>query len=125
MEVMIASFLVLLVFFGLAQTHQRGRALLSMSETHRQATIIAGTSLDALRSETHYRDLAALDGTTRDLNVGGRAYTVAYRISMDDPAPESATVEVTVGWTEVVGGKDVPRNVNCTSILGRSVYWPE
>jgi Tfp pilus assembly protein PilV len=122
-EVMIASLLVLLVFFGLAQVHAYGKGQLKMDENYRKATLLARSRMDDIRGTLTYDDLMSLDSVDSTYTIGGRDFTLSHDIQVDVPEDNAATIALTVSWNEVIKGNDVERTLSCESIIGRSVYW--
>lgn len=122
-EVMVASLLVLLVFFGLAQVHAYGKGQLKLDENYRKATMLARSRMDDVRGSMTFDNLVSLDGVDSNYTIGGRDFTVTHDIQVDVPEDNAATIALTVTWNEVIKGNDVQRSLSCESIIGRSIYW--
>ncbi|MCK4412102.1 MAG: hypothetical protein KAY32_01025 [Candidatus Eisenbacteria sp.] len=120
LEILIAAFLLVIVFFGLAQTYWRGRVQLGYEEDRRKATAVAQLRLDGIRRDYSYDDLTSLDGITVTEQVDNRTYSMAHAIT-PGPESQSATVHLTVTWQADVGGTSVDRTLEATTILGRGL----
>lgn len=118
-EVMVASMLLLVVFFGLAQTYSRGRRQMGYEEDRRKASSILQARIDCLRRDYSYDTLAALTDTV--YVVDNRTYTVSHKISTADPEPQSTTVGLQVSWNARTESGSVTRTENCTTILSRGL----
>lgn len=120
-EVMVASALVLIIFFGLSAFYRNGRMQLGLEEDRRRAVAIAQARLDGLRRDYRYDAIATLDGSDTTFVVDGRNFRVDHAVVIDTPESNAATVTVTVNWTAFVGTNPVDRAVAGTTILGRRV----
>jgi Tfp pilus assembly protein PilV len=120
LEVFVAAFLLIIVFFGLAQTYMRGRVQIGYEEDRRKATAVAQWRLDGIRRDFAFDDLASLDGTTLTTQVDNRNYTIVHAIT-SGPESHAMTVELTITWQADVGGSDVSRSLVATTILGRGL----
>ncbi len=119
-EVMVASVILLLLFFGMAQIFSRSRAQLVHDEDKRNAVAVAQARLESLREDYRHQDLPGLAGNDTTYVVGGRNFTVSHQVTADTPEARATVVTVTVGWTAHVNGNAVNRTLDCTTILGRS-----
>ena len=119
-EVMIASFLLLITFMGLATVYARGRSQMLLESDRRQATSILQSRLDSIRREITHDDLEDLHETVLTYEVDGRSYLIGHSISSGDPEPQASTITVTVAWNARVGNVNVPRTQTCTTILTRT-----
>lgn len=120
-EVMVAAFLVLIVFFGLAQFYARGRTQVDYEEDRRKATAVAQARLDGLRRDFRYEELAALDGTDTTYVVDGRNFVVSHVILADNPEEHATTCSLLVTWSARVGATTVDRTLEATTMLGRGL----
>ena len=118
-EVMVAAFLLLVVFTGLAQTYARGRRQIGYEEDRRKATAILQARVDCLRRDYSYDTLTSLSDTT--YVVGNRSYNVSHAISAADPELNSTTLTIQVAWTANTEGGSVNRTEDCTTILSRGL----
>ncbi len=118
-EVMIASFLLLIVFTGLAQTYTRGRRQIGYEADRRKATAILQARVDCLRRDYSYDTLPSLSDTT--YVVGNRSYTVSHSVSTADPELNSTTLSIQVSWTAKTESGTVNRTEDCTTILSRGL----
>ncbi len=121
LEVMVSAVLLVIVFFGLAQFHARGRTQLDYEEDRRKATAVAQACLDGIRRDYRYDQLPALDATVQSLVVDSRTYTVTHGVSAASPEPQATTVTVVVRWVAKVADTDVTRTLSATTILGRGM----
>lgn len=122
-EVMVASFTLLLVFFGLAQLHARTHAQVVNEDHWRQASGVARSRLERVRRYQRYDDLATLAATDTTYVVDGRTYTVSHAVTTGSPELQSSEVTVTVTWNEQLAQGAVPRSLSCTTIIARSLPW--
>jgi len=120
-EILIAAFLIIIVFFGLTQYYTRGRTHLNYEEDRRKATAVAEDRIDGIRRDYRYDDLPGLDGSDTTYVVDDRSYTVSHVVTPNDPEDQATTLDLTVAWTAKVGGSDVSRSLNVTTILGRGM----
>ena len=118
---MVASILLIIVFFGLAQIYTRSRTQLDYEEDRRKATAIAQARLDGLRRDYRYDTLPSLNGTDTTFVADGRSYTVSHNISPHYPDSHATTCSLVVTWTAKVSGNDVARTLEATTILGRGM----
>jgi hypothetical protein len=122
LEVMVASLLLLVVLFGLAQFYTRGRTQVDYEEYRRKATAVAQTRMDALRKDFRYEDLPGLDGADTTYVVDGRNYRVLHEVrSPVPPGSQSTEVILNVIWTLRVGASSVPDTLQTISMLGRGM----
>jgi prepilin-type N-terminal cleavage/methylation domain-containing protein len=119
LEVLIAAFLLLVVFSGLTQVYVRGRSQVDYEEDRRKATAVLQSQLDAIRQDHAYDELPAL--TDVAYQVDGRRFVVRHAVQLDTPEPQAATIEMTVTWQARKASGVVPRQMTMTSILGRSL----
>ena len=122
-ETLIAAFLLLIVFFLLAQAYSRGRVQLNYEEDRRRATEVLQARLDGIRRDVRYDDLVALAGTDTTYVVDNRAYTVSHQLQAGTPEAQSTTLTLTVTWNAEVDGAAVPRTHTCPTILARGMPW--
>jgi len=120
-EVMIAAFLLLIVFFGLAQIHARGRGQLVYEEDRRKASAVLEARMDGLRRDYGYDTLIALDGVDTTFVSDGKPYVVSHQVSMDTPQANAAQVTLGVTWVANVSGTPVSRSMSATTILARGM----
>ena len=118
-EVMVSSFLLMIVFFGLAQTYSRGRRQMGYEEDRRKATAVLQARVDCLRRDYSYDTLPSLTDTT--YVVGNESYTVRHSVSIADPEIHSTTLALQVSWTAQTEGGTVTRTEDCTTILSRGL----
>jgi hypothetical protein len=119
---MVASLLLLVVLFGLAQFYTRGRTQVDFEEYRRKATAVAQTRMDALRRDFRYDDLPGLDGSDTTYVVDGKSYLVTHEVrSPVPPGSQSTEVILNVIWTLSVAGSDVPDTLQTISMLGRGM----
>lgn len=122
LEVMVASLLLLIVLFGLAQFYTRGRTQVDYEEYRRKATAVSQTRMDALRRDFRYEDLPALDETDTTYVVDGRNYRVLHDVrSPIPPGSQSTEVILNVIWTTRVANATVPETLRTISFLGRGM----
>ena len=122
-EVMIAAFLLLVTFLGLATTYSRGRVQINLEEDRRKATCVAQARFDGIRRDLTYEDLADLDSTVSTFIVDGITYQVSHSVAVGTPESQATTLVVTVNWNANIEGNLVPRSVVSTTILARSLGW--
>jgi Tfp pilus assembly protein PilV len=121
LEVLIAAFLLIIVFFGLAQIYTRSRTQLDYEEDRRKATAVAQMRLDGLRRDYRFDLLPALDGTDTTIVADDRDYTISHYIFPHMPDSHATKCSLTVAWTARVEGTDVERTLEATTILGRGM----
>ena len=122
-EVMIAAFLLLVTFLGLATTYSRGRVQIDLEEDRRKATCVAQARFDGIRRDLVYEDLADLDSTVSTFVVDGINYQVSHSVASATPESLATTIVLTVNWNAIIDGNPVPRAVVSTTILARSLGW--
>jgi Tfp pilus assembly protein PilV len=123
LETLVAAFLLIFVFFGLAQIYYRGRVQLGFEEDRRKATAVAQARLDGIRRDFAYDDLPALAGTDTTYTVDNRTYTVSHAVAAETPEPKATTITLTVTWQAIVRGNPIDRTLVVTTILGRGLSW--
>lgn len=123
LEVLVAATLLMVVFFGLAQTHARARRQLDYEEDRRKASAVAQSRLDGLRRDYRYDDLVALDGVDTTYVVDDRSYRVALDVAVGTPESEATTLTATVAWTAKITGGEVDRSLSAVTILARGLPW--
>ncbi len=121
LETVVAAVLVLIIFFGIAAVQVRARTQMNLEQHRRMATGLLQAHVDGLRRTTAFDDLPGLDGAESTYDVDGVTYTVTQSIAIDAPEEHAATVDVTLSWTESVGGAPVPRTLQCSTIIARSL----
>ena len=127
LEVLIAAFLLLIVFYGVTQYYVRGRTQIDYEENRRRATAIAQDRLDGIRRDYRYDHLITRarpwpDTTFVIVDSGAsRSYRVSHEVTPGAPEPEATTLTVTVNWSEKVAGVDVPRSLQTTTMLARGM----
>ncbi|MBU1073859.1 prepilin-type N-terminal cleavage/methylation domain-containing protein, partial [bacterium] len=99
-EVMVASFMLLLVFFGLAQFHARGHRQLVGEDHWRQASGVARSRLERVRRYNRYDDLVNIAAADTTYVLGGLDYVVSHAVATGTPELQSSTITVTVTWNE-------------------------
>ena len=122
-ETLIAAFLLLIVFFLLAQAYSRGRVQLNYEEDRRRATEVLQARLDGIRRDFRYDDLGALAGADTIYVVDNLAYAVSHQVLPGTPEAQATTLTLTVTWNAEVDGAVVPRTHTCTTILARGMPW--
>lgn len=120
-EVLVASVLLLLVFFGLAQVTMRGRGQVDLEEDRRRATAVLQARLDGLRSDYRYDTLPGLDGTDTTFAVGNGSFRVSHDVTPGTPEGQATTIALTVTWNARINGALVARSVSATTMLGRGM----
>jgi type II secretory pathway pseudopilin PulG len=120
-EVMVASFLLLIVFYGISQYYVRGRTQIDYEENRRKATALAEARLDGIRRDYRYDDLTSLSGQDTIYVVENKSFVVSHTVTVDAPEAQATTVGIVVTWTETVAGNSVPRTVQATTILARGM----
>ena len=125
-EVMVAAFVLILVFFALAQYYTRGRTHLNYEEDRRKATAVAQDRIDGIRRDYTYDDLITLDDTDTTYVVDDRTYDIHHEVwpGQPDPDIEATTIKLTIKWNAKVQGNDVERVHEVTTILGRGMPLP-
>ena len=121
LETVVAAALVLIIFFGIAAVQVRARTQMNLEQHRRMATGLMQAHVDGLRRTTDFDSLGDLDGAETDYTVDGVTYTVTQDIAIDQPEEHAATVDVTLTWSESVGGAPVPRTLQCSTIIARSM----
>ena len=125
LEVLIAAFLLLIVFYGVTQYYIRGRTQIDYEENRRRATAIAQARLDGIRRDYRYDDVItrAWPDTTYVIVDSGasRNFLVSHQVTPGTPEPEATTVVLTVNWTEKVSAATVNRSLQTTTILARGM----
>jgi len=119
-EVMIAAFLLVVTFGGMATVYSRGWAQIGMESDRRQATSILQARMDGIRRDLSYSDLEGLDGSTLDFTVDGKTFQVHHSVQTAFPEPHASTVTLTVTWTANTQGGQVTRSASATTIYART-----
>ncbi len=122
-EVMVASFMLLLVFFGMAQFHARGHKQMLGEDHWRKASGVARSRLERVRRYQRYDDLANLAATDTTYVLDGRDFVVSHAVATGSPELQASTITVTITWNETLDGGDVPRSLSCSTIIARSLPW--
>jgi Tfp pilus assembly protein PilV len=120
-EVMVAAFLLIIVFFGLAQFYHRGRRQLDFEEDRRKATAVGEMRLDGLRRDFHYDALPGENNTDTTFVVDGDNFTVHHTITPGVPETNATTVTLDINWIARLNGTNVPRTMHVTTLLGRGM----
>lgn len=120
-EVMVAAFLLLIVFYGISQYYVRGRTQVDYEENRRKATAVAQARLDGIRRDYRYDDLAALNGVDTTFVVENKNFRVRHVVTADAPEAQATTIAITVNWSEKVSGSIVNRSVQATTFLARGM----
>lgn len=125
-EVMVAAFLLMVVFLGLAQLYMRGRRQMMYEEDRRRATAVAQARLDGIRRAYGYDELVTLDGTglvptDTTYIVDGRRFTVSHVVTATMPEPQATTFKIVVRWRARVGSAQILRSHETTTIYGRGL----
>jgi Tfp pilus assembly protein PilV len=123
-ELLVASFLLLLVFYGLAAVYAKGRRQVDYEEDRRKATAVAQARLDGLRRDYRFDNLLSVDGVDTTYVVDNRSFFVSHSITDTTPEPQAKTVEVTVTWMAQVAGAGVARSVVTETVFGRGMPTP-
>ena len=124
-EVLVAATLLVIVFFGLADTYSRGRRQLVYEEDRRKATAVLQARMDGIRRDFGYDELPDLADTDSTFVVEGRDYVVAHQVTPGVPEDQATTITLTVTWMARVEGANVARTHACTYIIGREMPWPD
>ncbi len=121
LEVLVAAFLLMVVFFGLAHIYTRGRVQMDHEEDRRRATAVLQARLDGIRRDYTFSTLPSLNGAENDTtyDVDDWPYTVHHVVTMDTPEIGAATVELTVTWAIPNDPQGDTRSLTATTILGR------
>lgn len=119
-EVMIAAFLLVLTFAGLATVYSRGWSQIALEEDRRQATNVLQARLDGIRRDLSYDDLAALNNSSISFIVDGNTYTVLHTVQTAVPEPQASTVTLTVSWSASTQGGAITRSSSATTIYART-----
>ncbi|MBC8423604.1 prepilin-type N-terminal cleavage/methylation domain-containing protein [bacterium] len=122
-EVMVASFLLLIVFFGLSQFHTRGHRQIVGEDHWRKASGVARSRLERVRRFHRYDDLVNVSAADTTYVLDGRNYVVSHIVATGTPELQSSAVTVTVTWNEELEGGSVPRSLSCSTIISRSLPW--
>ena len=122
-EVMVASFMLLIVFFGMAQFHARGHTQLVGEDHWRKASGVARSRLERVRRYKMYDDLVSLAAVDTTYVVDGRNYVVSHAVTTGTPELQSSVVTVTVTWTETMEQGATNRSLSCSTIIARSLPW--
>ncbi len=122
-EVMVASFMLLIVFFGMAQFHARTHKQVMGEDHWRKASGVARSRLERVRRDKTYDNLATLAATDTTYVVDGLSYVVSHAVATGTPELQASTVTVTVTWNERLDRGLVPRSLSCTTIIARSLPW--
>ena len=122
-EVMVAAIVLLLVFYGIAQLAAGSRSQLHLEGDRRHAVSVAQSRIECIRRVETYDRLPTLADRDTTYTVEGRPYTVVHTVTAGSPESQATTLTVTVSWNERIGGSDVPRSVDLTTILGRGIPW--
>jgi type II secretory pathway pseudopilin PulG len=123
LETMIATIILLLLFFGLARVYAGGRVQMRLEDHRRQASAVIQSHLESMRRDTTYDNLPSLDGDEVDYAVGGITYTATTGVTAATPEPQATTIDVEVSWPEMIGMSTVTRTLSCTTILARGLTW--
>jgi type II secretory pathway pseudopilin PulG len=121
LEVMIAAFLLIIVFFGLAQIYTRSRTQIDYEEDRRKATAVAQARLDGIRRDYTFDTISELIGRDTTIVSDRREYDISHFIFPHYPDSHAVTCSLIVAWTASVAGTDVERTLEATTILGRSI----
>ncbi len=134
-EVLVASILLIVVMYGLAQYFTRGRTQVDYEEDRRKATAVAQDRLEQARrwSFDYIQSRAAGNGSSANdttYAVDGRSYTVSLWVTEADtvaagnPVNDFLTrVRATVKWTFPVDYNQsnlATRTLDATTLIGRS-----
>lgn len=122
-EVMVASFLLLIVFFGLSQFHTRGHRQIMGEDHWRKASGVARSRLERVRRFHRYDDLVNISAADTTYVLDGLNYVVSHAVATATPELQSSAITVTVTWNEVLEGGSVPRSLSCSTIISRSLPW--
>jgi len=122
-EVMVASFMLLLVFFGLAQFHARGHTQIVREDHWRKASDVALSRLERVRRYKRYDDLVSLSAADTTYVLDGLNYVVSHVAMPGTPELQSSAVTVTVTWNEEMEQGAVARSLSCSTIIARSLPW--
>jgi prepilin-type N-terminal cleavage/methylation domain-containing protein len=120
-EVMVAAFLITIVFFGAAHYASKSRGLMQHDESRRHAVAIAQGRLESIRTYETYDTLNTLAGRDTTYTVDGRPFTLIHTVTLDSPQTSAATVTVNLAWNVNISGNLVPRTLSMSSILSRSI----
>lgn len=120
-ELMVAAFLILVVFFSVAQVYMYGRRQMVYEEDRRRASEVLESRMEALRRDYTYDGLPALNNTSVSFTVDGRTYTIAQTVTGESPQANATTVKLVVSWVAKVNNTSATRTMQATTILGRGV----
>jgi len=118
-EVLVAAFLLLVVFSGIAQVVLRGRIQIDYEEDRRRATAIAQARLDDIRRDHHYESLPSLADT--NYVVDGRTFTVSHDVEPGTPEAHATSLRLIVRWTARANGQAVTRGDTTMTIFARGM----
>jgi Tfp pilus assembly protein PilV len=121
LEVMIAAIILIIVFLGLAQFYWRGRRQIDYEEDRRKATAVVQARFDGLRRDYHFDHLSSLNNTDTTYVVDNRSFRIHHTVTANAPETNATTVRLDVTWVAKVGGSNVNRTMQATTILGRGL----
>jgi Tfp pilus assembly protein PilV len=122
LEVLVAAFLVLIVFFGLAQFYTRGRRHLGYEEDRRKATAVAQDRIDGIRRDYTFDEIPLLHLTDTVYVVDGKSFTVLHSVTEDVDTLQAWNLGLQVTWDRMrPDGTAVPGTLEATTILGRGM----
>ncbi len=116
---LVAAFLLLVVFSGIAQVVLRGRIQIDYEEDRRKATAIAQARLDDIRRDYRYESLPSLADT--NYVVDGRAFTVSHDVEPGTPEAHATSLRLIVRWTAYADGRAVTRGDTTMMIFARGM----
>ena len=122
-EVIVASFMLLIVFFGLAQFHARGHNQLVGEDHWRNASGVARSRLERVRRFNRYDDLVNISAADTTYVLNGLNYVVSHAVITGIPELQCSEITVTVTWSENMPSGAVDRSLACSTIISRSLPW--
>jgi len=122
-EVMVATFLLVVVFAGLTAIYTRGRTQMDYEEDRRKATAVLQDRFDTIRPQYRFTTLETLNGSPPVLYmVDNKRFTVGHLVVVGEPETQAATITLTVAWdARLESGISAARTMTCTTILGRAL----
>jgi hypothetical protein len=122
-EVMIASLIMIVVLFWLAQYYVSGRRHLDYEEDRRRATALAQARLDEVRRWSYPYLLSHIGAPPHDttVTVENRSYTVRL-VAAAGPNPHTTTVSAIVSWNATLPyapGNVFTRQDTVTTLIAR------
>jgi type II secretory pathway pseudopilin PulG len=126
LEVLIAAFLLLIVFFGVAHYYVGGRRQIDFEENRRKAGAVLQNRLDGIRREYTYDGLHYLNGRDTTFTVENKDYVVSHAVQVGYPdvSYQATKLILRVRWQERVGSGTVTRADTVATVLARGMAIP-